>query len=145
MSNTKTAERLYKFIPEKLENDTKDESKPVVRINGERGRLEEYHNQIPTPQPTDNSFEEEAELLYPTDGTIKGDNEHVLFERAAYIKGRQKTTSLERDIEIAEKAFEAGALREEYDLHVERLGNDANWSADIPPTQEAYLSNLNKK
>lgn len=41
--------------------------------------------------------------------------------------------------------WDVAALREEYELHLERIGNDSNWIGPIPPDKDTYLSSLNNK
>ncbi len=103
----------------------------------------------PTPQPTDNSFEEEAAELYRykdvekalpgyEKNTYRGYNEMMRQHRTAYIKGRQKNTSLERD-RLAGEAWDAAWKR----LLCETSSRTGN--GIMPPDKETYLSNLNKK
>lgn len=50
--------------------------------------------------------------------------------------------SEEQKNELRAQGWDAGQIREEYDLHVERLGNDSNWGVEVPPTKETYLSSF---
>ncbi len=130
MSNTKTAEEILQ----------KNANKGLTQYEYILAAMEEYANQF-KPITSDNSFEEEAAELYPydkgnNDGPIQREKQRWAVDalRKAYIKGRQKTTSLERD-RLARKIIT------DFQVFIENNNGQFPGEGFI----EDYISNLNKK
>jgi hypothetical protein len=100
--------------------------------------------------PADNNFEEEALLVFPDPIQPLGDTLSTredyyedlaiaYHNRIGYIKGRQKTTSLEID-RVAGEAWDAAEKWNKW------LDNDNEDNpGEKPPNKETYVYNLNKK
>ncbi len=157
----KEAEKLYPYETDSMHFfQTEDERKEYLSRVISQEPEDTYRKihirarkmSIPNNTGLQKLIEELNESIQAIEKSLPYCNEKDIERKKSYEYVVEKATSLlsqQKTVDLQQRysdIWNAGSLREEYESHVERIGNDENWSHPfVPADKETYLSQFKEK